>query len=43
MPYTGEFEVFENIIQDISLLENEDYDTSIFEIGDGMAVSVKKD
>ena len=25
------------------LLENEDYDTSIFEIGDGMAVSVKKD
>ena len=24
------------------LLENEDYDTSIFEIGDGMAVSVKK-
>ena len=25
------------------LLENADYDTSIFEIGDGMAVSVKKD
>ena len=25
------------------LLENENYDTSIFEIGDGMAVSVKKD
>ena len=42
--YLGEIIGIEGLIYnpDLFIIENEDYTTSIFDIGDGMSISVKK-